>query len=53
MLVELISLDQTTFLPMRFILDNVFVAHVAIDIVKSSSNTYSFLKWISERQLTR
>jgi hypothetical protein len=37
-------LDQTAFLPMRYILDNIFLAHETIYHAKQSSQPLVFLK---------
>jgi hypothetical protein len=41
---ELIFPDQSAFLPMRFILDNIFLTHKTIHYAKSSKQPLLFLK---------
>lgn len=43
-LVEVISNDQSAFLPMRYILDNFFLTHETIEYAKSSSQPLLFFK---------
>lgn len=43
-LMEIISPDQSAFLPMRYILDNLFLTHETIDFAKSSKQPLLFLK---------
>jgi hypothetical protein len=43
-LMELISPDQSAFLPMRFILDNIFLTHETIFHAKNSAQPLLFLK---------
>jgi hypothetical protein len=44
MLSEIIDLDQTVFIPMRFILDNILVTHETIDHAQRSNQELVFLK---------
>jgi hypothetical protein len=41
---ELICPDQTTFLPLRFILDSIFLTHETIFYAKKSNQPLAFLK---------
>jgi hypothetical protein len=41
---ELISADQSAFLPMRYILDNIFLTHETISHAKQSNQPLLFLK---------
>jgi hypothetical protein len=43
-LMELISLDQSAFLPMRFILDNIFLTQETITYAKQTHQPLLFLK---------
>lgn len=43
-LMEIISSDQSAFLPMRYILDNIFLTHETIDFAKCSRQPLLFLK---------
>jgi hypothetical protein len=43
-LAEIISFYQSTFLPMRYILDNIFLTHETIAFAKQSSQPLLFLK---------
>jgi hypothetical protein len=43
-LMEIISLDQSAFLPMRYILDNIFLTQETISYAKESSQPLLFLK---------
>lgn len=41
---EMVSPQQTTFMPLKFILDNVFVAYEVIDIAKGPKQSLLFFK---------
>ena len=43
-LMEVISHDQSAFLPMRYILDNLLLTHETIDFAKFSNQPFLFLK---------
>jgi hypothetical protein len=43
-LMEMISCDQSAFLPMRFILDNIFLTYETIVFAKQSAQPLLFLK---------
>ena len=44
LLVEVIDSDQTAFLPLRFILDNIILTHELIQWVKELCQEFIFLK---------